>query len=56
MAAFGWSGIAGGSNSSWWKSGISLASSVVGYTYGFGLLKNAKLLTQGAAILTNFEA
>lgn len=56
MAAFGWSGIAGGSNSSWWKSGISLASSIVGYTYGFGLLKNAKLLTQGAAILTNFEA
>lgn len=56
MAAFGWSGIAGGSNSSWWKSGISMASSIVGYTFGFGYLSKVKGITQLAAIATNFEA
>lgn len=56
LAAFGWSGIAGGSNSSWWKSGISLASSVFGYTYGFGMLKKAKTIAQLGAMAVGFEA
>lgn len=56
MAAFGWSGIAGGSNSSWHKSLISLGSNIIGYTYGFGWLKGLKGSTQLAAIATSYEA
>ena len=56
MAMFGWSGIAGGSNSSWHKSLISLGSNILGYTYGFGYLKGAKLATQLGAIATSYEA
>lgn len=56
MAAFGWSGIAGGSNSSWWKSAISTGSALVGGTYGFGRLVGAKLLTQAATIGIGYNA
>ena len=56
MAAFGWSGIAGGSNSSWWKSAISTGSALVGGTYGFGKLVGAKLLTQATTIGIGYNA
>lgn len=56
MAQFGWSGIAGGSNSSWWKSIISLTSKVGGAIGGAVTSGGTSVVVQGAAIASAFEA
>lgn len=56
MAQFGWSGIAGGSNSSWWKSIISMSSKVGGAIGGAVTTGGTSAIIQGAAIATAFEA
>jgi hypothetical protein len=56
MAQFGWSGVAGGSNSSWWKSIISIASKGIGAIGGAVTSGGTSALIQGSMILTSFEA
>jgi hypothetical protein len=56
MAQFGWSGIAGGSNSSWWKSVIS-ASAKVGGSIAAGVTSGGtSVAIQAVAIGAAFEA
>jgi len=55
MAMFGWSGVAGGSNSSWWKSIIGAGSKIVGVGAALGSGGTAAL-TQLGAIGVSFEA
>lgn len=56
MAQFGWAGVAGGSNSSWWKSIISIGSKGVGAIGGAVTSGGLSLAIQGAAIGASFEA
>lgn len=54
-AQFGFAGVAGGSNSSWWKSIISLSSKVAGAAAAIGTGGGASLF-QAGMIATSFEA
>lgn len=56
MMLYGWSGIAGGSNSSWWKSIISMSSKGIGATAPLWTGGSSLVFTQLAAIATSFEA
>ena len=56
MAQFGWSGVAGGSNSSWWKSIISIGSKVGGAIGGAMTTGGTSAVIQGTAIAASFEA
>lgn len=56
MAQFGWSGIAGGSNSSWWKSIIGMTAKVGGAIGGAVTTGGTSAAVQAAAIATSFEA
>ena len=56
MAQFGWSGIAGGSNSSWWKSIISTASTGAGIIGGAATTGGLSTAIQAGAMFTTFEA
>ena len=56
MAQFGWSGVAGGSNSSWWKSIISIGSKGAGIIGGAMTTGGTSALIQGSMIATSFEA
>ena len=56
MAQFGWSGIAGGSNSSWWKSIISQSSKWGGAIAGAATTGGTSAAIQAATIGAAFEA
>lgn len=56
MAQFGWSGIAGGSNSSWWKSILSTTSKIGGAIGGAVTTGGTSAAIQAAAIAASFEA
>lgn len=56
MAQFGWSGVAGGSNSSWWKSIISIGSKGVGIIGGAATTGGTSALIQVGSIGASFEA
>ena len=56
MAQFGWSGIAGGSNSSWWKSIIGTTAKVGGAIGGAVTSGGTSVAIQAGAIATAFEA
>ena len=56
MAMYGWSGIAGGSNSSWYKSLISMGANIAGYVAGGAPLKAIRIGGTLAATGTAFEA
>lgn len=56
MAQFGWSGVAGGSNSSWWKSIISIGSKIGGAIGGAVTTGGTSAVIQGTAIAASFEA
>ena len=56
MAQFGWSGIAGGSNSSWWKSAISVGSKLFGAIAGAATTGGTSFAIQAGSIATSFEA
>lgn len=56
MAQFGWSGIAGGSNSSWWKSILSTTSKIGGAIGGAITTGGTSAAIQTAAIAASFEA
>ena len=56
MAAYGWSGIAGGSNSSWWKSAISIGAKVGGAVGGFLTTGGTSTAIQAAAIAVSYNA
>lgn len=56
LAMYGWSGIAGGSNSSWWKSIISASSKGVGIIGGAMTSGGTSALIQGASMATSFLA
>ena len=56
MAQFGWSGIAGGSNSSWWKSIISSSAKIGGAIGGAVTTGGTSAAIQAATIGAAFEA
>lgn len=56
MAQFGWSGVAGGSNSSWWKSIISIGSKAFGIIGGAATTGGTSALIQVGSIGASFEA
>lgn len=56
MAQFGWSGIAGGSNSSWWKSIISASAKIGGNIAAFATSGGTSAALQAVAIGAAFEA
>jgi hypothetical protein len=56
MAQFGWSGIAGGSNSSWWKSIISSSAKIGGAIGGAATTGGTSVLIQAGTIGAAFEA
>lgn len=56
MALFGWSGIAGSSNSSWWKSLLGMSSKMVGIIGGAATTGGTSAAIQAGAIATSFEA
>ena len=56
MAMYGWSGIAGGSNSSWYKSLISMGANIAGYVAGGAPLKAIRIGGTLAATGIAFEA
>ena len=55
MAMFGWSGIAGGSNSSWWKQGLNTVARVGGAIGGAITSGGTSAAIQAATILTAYE-
>ena len=55
MAMFGWSGIAGGSNSSWWKQGLNTVARVGGAIGGAITTGGTSAAIQAATILTAYE-
>ena len=56
MAQFGWSGVAGGSNSSWWKSIISIGSKGFGAIAGAMTTGGTSAAIQLGSIAASFEA
>lgn len=56
MAQFGWSGVAGGSNSSWWKSIISIGSKAFGAIGGAMTTGVTSAAIQLGSIAASFEA
>lgn len=56
MAQFGWSGIAGGSNSSWWKSILGTTSKIGGAIGGAITTGGTSAAIQVGAIAASFEA